>query len=79
MKKKNEPPPPEDGNAYLRSDTELPRTWEEARNDFEQSKILTKYLGKEFCELFANLKKGEQYRFFSRIAPLEYEWYLRTV
>ncbi len=79
LNQKNEPPPPEDGNAYLRSDTELPRTWEEARNNFEQSKILTKYLGKDFCELFANLKKGEQYRFFSRIAPLEYEWYLRTV
>ena len=79
LNQKNEPPSPEDGNSYLQTDSELPRTWEEARNKFEQAEILPKYFGKDFCDLFANLKKGEQYRFLSRIAPLEYEWYLRTV
>ena len=79
LNKKKDPPPPEDGNSYLQNDSELPRTWEEARNNFEQAEILPKYFGNDFCELFANLKRGEQYRFLSRIAPLEYEWYLRTV
>jgi len=79
LNQKKEPPPPEDGNSYLQTDSELPRTWEEARNKFEQAEILPKFFGRDFCDLFANLKKGEQYRFLSRIAPLEYEWYLRTV
>ena len=79
LNQKKDPPPPEDGNSYLQNDSELPRTWEEARNNFEQAEILPKYFGNDFCELFANLKRGEQYRFLSRIAPLEYEWYLRTV
>ena len=79
LSQKKNPPPPEDGNSYLQNDSELPRTWEEARNNFEQAEILPKYFGNDFCELFANLKRGEQYRFLSRIAPLEYEWYLRTV
>ena len=79
LNQKKDPPPPEDGNSYLQNDSELPRTWEEARNSFEQAVILPKYFGNDFCELFANLKRGEQNRFLSRIAPLEYEWYLRTV
>ena len=79
LNQKKDPPPPEGGNSYLQNDSELPRTWEEARNNFEQAKILPKYFGNDFCELFANLKRGEQYRFLSRISPLEYEWYLRTV
>ncbi len=79
LNQKKDPPPPEDGNSYLQNDSELPRTWEEARNNFEQAEIIPKYFGNDFCELFANLKRGEQYRFLSRISPLEYEWYLRTV
>ena len=79
LKINNDPPPPEKGNAYLHTESELPQTWEEARNLFEQAEILPQYFGKEFCQLFTNLKKGEQARFFSNIAPLEYEWYLKTV
>ena len=53
---------------------------EAARNKHsERGKILPQYFGREFCQLFANLKKGEQSRFLSKIAPLEYEWYLKTV
>ena len=76
---KNYPPQPVEGNAYMQTDLEFPETWEEARNHFEQAEILPQYFGREFCQLFANLKKGEQSRFFSKIAPLEYEWYLKTV
>ena len=79
LKEKNDPPQPVEGNAYLQTDLEFPETWEEARNHFEQAEILPQYFGKEFCQLFANLKKGEQSRFLSKIAPLEYEWYLKTV
>ena len=79
LKEKNDPPQPVEGNAYLHTDLEFPETWEEARNHFEQAEILPQYFGREFCQLFANLKKGEQSRFFSKIAPLEYEWYLKTV
>ena len=76
---KTEPPAPVEGNAYLQTDTELPLTWEQAKNHFDHAKILPKYFGKEFCQLFSNLKLGEQTRFMNTIAPLEYDWYLKTV
>jgi glutamine synthetase len=76
---KKEPPPPVEGNAYLISETELPRTWEQARNSFEQAEILPEYLGRDFCRLFSNLKSGEQSRFLSRIVAHEYDWYLKSV
>jgi glutamine synthetase len=34
---KKENPPPVEGNAYLISDTELQRTWEQARNSLEHA------------------------------------------
>jgi len=76
---KKSPPPPTEGNAYLQKNSELPNTWEEARKSFENGKVLTKYFGKDFCLLFSKLKLGEQYRFLSKIKPLEYDWYLNTV
>ena len=76
---KTEPPAPVKGNAYLQPDTELPLTWEQAKNHFDHANILPEYFGKEFCRLFSNLKLGEQIRFMSTIAPLEYDWYLKTV
>jgi glutamine synthetase len=76
---KTEPPAPVGGNAYLQADAELPLTWEQARNHFDHAKILPEYFGKEFCRLFSKLKLGEQIRFMNTIAPLEYDWYLKTV
>ena len=63
------PPPPIEGNAYLQKNMQLPKTWEEARKIFESAEILPKFLGKEFCLLFSNLKLGEQSRFLSNIKP----------
>ena len=76
---KIEPPAPVEGNAYLQADTKLPLTWEKAKSHFDQAKILPEYFGKEFCQLFSNLKLGEQTRFMSTIVPHEYDWYLKTV
>ena len=79
LKTKKLPPPPVKGNAYLQKDYDLPSSWEESRKCFENAQILPEYLGKEFCSLFSNLKLGEQSRFLSKIKPLEYDWYLKTV
>ena len=76
---KIEPPAPVEGNAYSQADTKLPLTWEKAKSHFDQAKILPEYFGKEFCQLFSNLKLGEQTRFMSTIVPHEYDWYLKTV
>ena len=73
------PPPPAKGNAYLEKDFDLPRTWEDSRKFFENAQILPEYLGTEFCSLFLNLKFGEQTRFLSKIKPLEYDWYFKTI
>ena len=77
VKKKH--PPPVEGNAYLISDTELPRTWEQARNSFEQAEILPEYFSRDFSRLFTNLKSSEKSRFLSRIVAHEYDWYLKSV
>ena len=79
LKKKNLPPPPIEGNAYLQKNNELPTTWEEARKCFKNAEILPEYFGKDYCNLFSNLKLGEQSRFLSKVKPLEYDWYLKTV
>jgi len=79
LKTKKMPPPPAKGNAYLEKDFDLPRTWEDSRKFFENAQILPEYLGTEFCSLFLNLKFGEQTRFLSKIKPLEYDWYFKTI
>ena len=57
-----------------------PTPWfPEQKNHFAHAKILPEYFGKEFCQLFSNLKLGEQTRFMSTIVPHEYDWYLKTV
>ncbi|MBC8258703.1 MAG: hypothetical protein H8E38_06800 [SAR324 cluster bacterium] len=67
------------GNTCLQTDTNLSRTWKQAENNFEQAKILPEYFGQDFCSLYSTLKSSEQSRFLNKIAPLEYDWYLKAV
>jgi len=75
---KIEPPAPIEGDAY-QVPSDLSRSWEQASSAFEQAKVLPGYLGNEFCQLYASLKRGEQESFQRHLHPLEYDWYLRTL
>ena len=57
----------------------LPVRWEAALEKFESSEILPKYLGEEFCRIFAIARRSECDRFQAQISNLDYEWYLRSV
>ena len=45
----------------------------------EESAVFTDYLGKRFVDVYLETKWAERDKFFSRITPLEYEWYLDRV
>ncbi len=72
------PPPPTTGDAYQQG-SDLPRSWEQAAFAFERGKVLPDALGRNFWELYCNLKRGEQERFQEFFHPLEYDWYLKTL
>ena len=57
----------------------LPRTWSVALDKFEASTVLPKYLGKEYCELFAQMRRSECEEFSAQVSNIDYEWYLRSV
>ena len=73
-----DPPPPVTGDASEVAGADLPTRWEAALELFRRSKVLPKYLGREYCDCFYGCRKYEAEKFFSHIDPLEFEWYLRT-
>jgi glutamine synthetase len=79
LTKKTDPGPIEKGDAYEKPVTELPLRWWQALNRFSTGKILPKYLGGHYCEVYAAARGFENDAFQSHIPPLDYEWYLRTV
>jgi len=76
---KIDPGPIERNNAYDKPVTDLPLRWWQALQTFSESKVLPKYLGAHYCEMFAAARSFENDAFQAQIPPLDYEWYLRTV
>lgn len=76
--KKLEPAPMTQGNAYEQHVPSLPITWDSTLQAFEQSKIVSGYLGEEFCRVYSAVKRQEYEEFNLEITPLEYDWYLRS-
>ena len=59
------------------ADPEMPRNMDDALNRFERSKLMKKYLGKEYMELYISTKKGEIEHMSSSFIPVEeYDFYL---
>lgn len=79
LTKKIEPGPIERDNAYEKPQTDLPLRWWQALSEFSDSKVLKKYLGAHYCEVYAAARSFENDAFQAQIPPLDYEWYLRTV
>ena len=55
----------------------MPKNMESALNRFKESKLLSKYLGKEYLDLYVSAKEGEfEHMGNSFIPSEEYDFYL---
>jgi glutamine synthetase len=77
--KKLDPGAPVVGNAGEQVERELPSGWLHAVEAFEESAVMTEYLGENFMNVYAACKRFERESFASHVTSLEYQWYLRTV
>jgi glutamine synthetase len=57
----------------------LATDWPEALERFEAGRVLPRYLGEEYCKLFAVVRRDECRQFNARVSNIDYEWYLRSV
>ncbi len=57
----------------------LPLRWDAALDAFDGGKILPKYLGERYHQLYGTCRREECERFHSEISDRDYEWYLRAV
>ncbi|MCE0494597.1 glutamine synthetase family protein [Vibrio salinus] len=75
--KKIEPPEAIEGNAYDKEgENFLPLSWPQALERFHSSEVLSERLTPRFCRVYHESKHSEQIHFFSKVSPLEYEWYM---
>jgi glutamine synthetase len=58
---------------------ELPVRWEAALDAFDAGKVLPKYLGQRYHDLYASCRREECDRIHAEIPDRDYEWYLRAV
>jgi glutamine synthetase len=57
-----------------------PRALREIELDaFDAGKVLPKYLGQRYHELYASCRREECDRFHAEIPEQDYEWYLRAI
>lgn len=76
-----DPGEPTKGDGYAaaaRSGERLPTTWSGALDLFERSALMRDYLGDQFVDMFAKVKRIEQDRFEAVVSPLDYDWYLKN-
>ncbi len=77
--KKLDPGPMIEPGTVIEEKVELPLRWEAALDAFDAAKVLPKYLGKRYHELYAACRREECDRFNAEITDRDYEWYLRAV
>ena len=59
--------------------TRIPVRWEAALDKFARGKVLSGYLGKDYCRYFVENRRAEAGDFHNTVSPLDFEWYLRNV
>jgi glutamine synthetase len=73
IENKLEAPAPLTGNAWEQLVPTLPRSWEEALDQFRRSRFVADYFGKPLQEVFTQLKQQEIDEFARHVTPLEYD------
>ena len=76
LKNKIMPNKPRIDNACDNPDKEMPLNIDDALTKFESSKVMSKYLTKEYVKIYVDLKRKEQVSFHSEISNTELKWYL---
>jgi glutamine synthetase len=79
MKNAIDPGPPITGNSYASVESTLTPSWIVALETLDRSAFFREYFGRRFLDVYLALKWFERDKFFSRITPIEYEWYLSKV
>ncbi len=64
---------------HLSLKTRIPDRWEAALDKFRRSKVLSEYLGADYCRYYALNRRQESRQFHNQISPLDFDWYLRSV
>ena len=57
----------------------IPNRWDASIDKFARSKILPKYLGEEYCKLYAAHRRDESRRFHNIVSNVDFDWYMRAV
>ena len=57
----------------------LPTRWSNSLDAFDQGKILPRYFGKAFHELFSQCRREEEGRYNAVMPDKDFEWYMRAV
>ena len=76
LEKKILPDKPRIDNACDNPDKNMPLNITDALALLENSKVMNKYLTKEYVKIYVDLKKKEQESFNSEISNTELKWYL---
>jgi glutamine synthetase len=77
--KKLDPGPMIEPGTIIEEKIGLPVRWEAALDAFDAAKVLPKYLGKRYHELYASCRREECDRIHAEITDRDYEWYLRAI
>ncbi|WP_281181480.1 glutamine synthetase family protein [Veronia pacifica] len=72
------PPEPITGNAYDKTEPNLPTNLRDALRLLKASAPIRQYLGHDFIDVFITCKEKELQEFEQHITQLEYDWYLHT-
>jgi glutamine synthetase len=76
FKNKITPDKPRIDNACDNPDKAMPLNINDALTKLENSKVMNKYLTKEYVKIYVDLKRKEQESFHSEISNTELKWYL---
>ena len=76
FKNKIIPDKPRIDNACDNPDKEMPLNINDALAKLENSKVINRYLTKEYVKIYVDLKRKEQVSFHSEISNTELKWYL---
>ena len=46
---------------------------------FARGKVLPRYLGEDYCRIYATHRRDESRRFHNVVSDVDFDWYLRAV
>ena len=79
MKNKLDPGKMVEQGAEIVPKLKIPNRWDAALDRFARSKVLTEYLGEDFCRYYTLVRRVESEKFHNKISQLDFDWYLRAV